>query len=83
MAAGRGAGVGIAWLALSGLSAFDTPSPGVKATACVVLGVGVGVAGIPGAVGFRRFGVDGPAPSYLLGLLVATPAALVIVVPNL
>ena len=47
------------------------------------IGVGVGVAGIPGAVGFRRLGVIGPAPSYLLGLLVAAPAAVVIVVPNL
>jgi hypothetical protein len=82
LGAGTGVGVGIAWLALTGLSDFDTPSPGLRSTAWVVLLVGVAVAAIPAALGFRRLHVRGWIATYLLGLLVATPAALVVVVPN-
>ncbi len=81
--AGIGAAVGTAWLTLTGLSDFDTPNPGVRTTAWVVLVIGVAVAAIPATLGFRRLGVQGLAATYFLGLLVATPAALIIVVPNL
>lgn len=37
----------------------------------------------PPALGSRRLQVHGWIVSYLLGLLVATPAALIVVVPNL
>jgi len=82
LGAGIGVGVGIAWLALTGLSDFDTPSLGLRAIAWVVLPIGIAVAAIPAALGFSRLQVRGWVASYCLGLLVATPAALVVVVPN-
>jgi len=83
LGAGIGVAVGIAWLTLTGLNDFDTPSPGLRVTAWVVLGIGAAVAAIPPALGSRRLQVHGWIVSYLLGLLVATPAALIVVVPNL
>jgi cytochrome bd-type quinol oxidase subunit 2 len=45
---------GLMWLALYWYGGYATPDPATQRAAWIVLGVGVALAAIPAAIGFRR-----------------------------